>query len=46
MYYLNTFDDYESLERAIEEFIYYYNNKRDSEDWIVCRHWNTGEEWK
>lgn len=28
MYHLNTFDDYESLERAIEEFIDYYNNKR------------------
>ena len=28
MYHLNTFDDYESLESAIEEFIYYYNNKR------------------
>ena len=28
MYYLNTFDDDESLEKAIEDFIYYYNNKR------------------
>lgn len=28
MYYLNKFDDYASLKTAIEEYIYYYNNKR------------------
>lgn len=28
MYNLHTFDDYESLKKAIEAFIYYYNNKR------------------
>lgn len=28
MYYLNTFDDKESLEQAIAEYIDYYNNKR------------------
>lgn len=28
MYYLNKFDDYASLEHAIEEYIHFYNNKR------------------
>ncbi|HCX65280.1 MAG TPA: IS3 family transposase [Eubacteriaceae bacterium] len=28
MYYLNKFDDYSSLEQAIEEYIHFYNTKR------------------
>jgi transposase InsO family protein len=28
MYYLRKFNDYESLKKAIEEYIHYYNNKR------------------
>lgn len=38
MYYLNTFDDYESLERAIEEFIDYTITNGDAKIGIVCRH--------
>lgn len=28
MYYLNNFDTYDELEKAIEEYIYFYNNER------------------
>ena len=28
MYYLNKFEDFESLKKAIDDYIYYYNNER------------------
>lgn len=31
MYYLNKFETYEELEKAIEEYIYFYNYKRYQE---------------
>lgn len=31
MYYLNRFSDYESLKKAIEDYIWYYNNNRFQE---------------